>query len=83
MTGNRNGDDRVLRRLRYAAAVVALAALGLMLLSYVFAYATRPTTPGLDGPLVVVLVTALLALLGLKLPDIDLNPKNKRDDDGP
>lgn len=83
MTGNRNGDDRVLRRLRYAATIVAMVALGLLVVAYVVAYATRESTPPIDGPLVIVLVTALVALLGLKLPEIDLTGggRQKKGDD--
>lgn len=72
MAGNRNSpDDRVLRRLRYAAAIVAMAGLGLLVLVYAFAYATREVPPPApDGPLVVVIVTAMLVLLGLVTPAV-------------
>lgn len=84
MAGSRNPDDRVLRRLRYAAAIVAIGALGLLLLAYVVAYATREVPPPApDGPLVVVIGTALLILLGLVSPSVltALLPSRPRDDD--
>lgn len=57
----------MLRRLRYAAAIVIIGALVLLLGSYAVAYLTREAASTLDGPLVVVLVTALLILLGIKV----------------
>lgn len=70
---NRNpNDDRVLRRLRYAAGLVALLAFGLLLSAYIVAYATRDSAPAPDGPLLVIVLTALLIFLGLKVPDVDL-----------
>lgn len=65
-------DDRVLRRIRYAAAVVALSAFGLLLGAYAIAYITREQAGPPDGPLLVVVLTALLIFLGLKVPDVDL-----------
>ncbi len=80
---NRPGpDDRVLRRLQYAAAIVAIAALGLLLLAYVVAYATREAAPAPDGPLVIVLLTSIFAFLGLKVPDISFRGKDRTNDDG-
>jgi hypothetical protein len=75
-------DDRVLRRLQYAAAVVAIGALGLLLMAYVVAYATRDAAPAPDGPLVVVLLTAIFAFLGLKVPDIGFRGRDRTNDDG-
>lgn len=77
---NRPADDRVLRRLQYAAAVVAIAALGLLLGAYVLAYATREAAPAPDGPLVIVLLTAIFAFLGLKAPELGFRGKDRDDD---
>lgn len=77
----------MLRRLRYAAAIVIIGALVLLLGSYVVAYLTREAASTLDGPLVVVLVTALLILLGIKVSTGTLTggllgtpPREKKDD---
>lgn len=74
MAGSRGGgDDRVLRRLRYAAAIVAISAFGFIVAAYVVAYATREAASAPDGPLVVILVTAVLILLGLVSPSVLTN----------
>ena len=63
MAGTR-GDDPILRRLRHAAAIVAIASLGLLVLNFVI----RDRAP--DGALLVVVVVSMLILLGLLAPTV-------------
>lgn len=87
MAGNRPpGDDAVLRRLRYAAAIVFIGSLALIVGSYVIAYATRADARPPDGPLVVILVASMLVLLGILSADSSVfasvfGRRGKGDDD--
>ena len=59
MAGNRPpGDDAVLRRLRYAAALVFLGSVALIVGSYVLAYVLDHTARAPDGPLLVVMIVS-------------------------
>lgn len=75
-----NGDDRILRRLRYAAAAVALGSFGLLMLAYVAAYLTDDRASAPDAPLVIVLLTAVVTFLGLNVTAFGNLLGGKRDD---
>ena len=77
---NGNGDDRILRRLRYAAAAVALGAFGLLMLAYVVAYLSDDSASAPDAPLVIVLLTAVVTFLGLNVTSFNGLLNGKRDD---
>ncbi len=72
MAGQGKTDDRIIRRLTYAAIVVLL---GLFILLVVSVVLDRDRS--IDGTLIVAILVALLAMLGFK--GIDLSGIGKRD----
>lgn len=70
MAGQGSGDDRIIRRLTYAAIVVLLGLFAMLVLSVIL-LERQP-----DATLVIAILVALLAMLGFK--GIDLSGIGKK-----